>query len=96
MSTDKLKIHPELLKMYNSPGYRKKVKQAITKIKELHNIKNKLKRGFPKLSLQATEKQKTAHVKLYTNKPDVNTAHYFCQFINTAQDRKNTKSADKK
>ena len=38
------KMHPETLKMYNSPIYRKKVKRAVVALKDLHNIKGKLKR----------------------------------------------------
>ena len=45
MSNNKeVKLHPETLKMFNSPGYRKKVKRAVVALKVLHNIKGKLKR----------------------------------------------------
>jgi len=85
---DKPSIHPEVLKMYNSPNYRKKVKRIITAIKDHHGISGKIKKDFPKLSPKATDKQRDAHNKQYANKPVVATAHYFAQNIVTHQERR--------
>ena len=57
MSNNKPAIHPELLKMFNSPLYRKKVKRAVVALKSLHNINHKLSRKGSSL----TPDTSTAH-----------------------------------
>jgi len=43
MSTNNSAIHPELLKMYNSFNYRRKVKRIATALKDLRNMNKGLK-----------------------------------------------------
>jgi len=37
-NTQTSKLHPEMLKMFNSPIYRRKVKRAVQAIKTLHGM----------------------------------------------------------
>jgi hypothetical protein len=39
------KLHPETLKMFNSPNYRKQVKRVVVAIKDLHNLKKIKRKG---------------------------------------------------
>jgi hypothetical protein len=56
-NTNQGKLHPEMLKMFNSPFYRKKIKRAVTALKVLHNIHSKL----PGKSSSLSPDTSTAH-----------------------------------
>jgi len=99
MSTkDKPSIHPELLKIYNSPTYRKKVKKVIESIKNLRGFKHGEKlRGRPnKLPANATDKERERYAKVCAGRPDREMAHYFAQTSEHNYERKISKDAENK
>jgi len=91
MATEKKpsNLHPEFLKMYGSPVYRKKVKFVVESIKNVRGISSGKLPGKPKpLSKNATAKEKEAFSKKSVFIADRTTAHYFAQTIDAGADRR--------
>lgn len=90
MTKQKSRLHPELLKMYNSPIYRKKIKHMVESIKFYRNIPHGSKLpGNPKqLKNDATEKDREQAAKVNNYRPNRETAHYWAQTIESSFERR--------
>ena len=85
-------IHPELLKLYNSPGYRRKIKRATEFAKAFHGILNgKVPRRVKLGKSNPSDKELQDFNKKNTLKLDKECLHYFAQPNDPGQDRRNSR-----
>jgi len=87
------KLHPELLKMYNSPIYRKKVKKMVEKAKTYKLVQTgivpgKLPRRAKLSKKNPTETELEKFRKENQFKLDKETIHYFAQPVEVGMDRR--------
>lgn len=90
MTKEKTRLHPEQLKLYNSPLYRHKIKRMVESIKTLRNIPwgSKLPGKLNVLSVNATEKERDNRAKAYATRAEQETAHYWAQTIEASFERR--------
>lgn len=87
------KLHPEILKMYNSPIYRRKIKKMVEMAKTFKLVQTGVVMGklpnrakLNKKNPTDTELEKFRKENQY--KLDKQTIHYFAQGIETSSDRR--------
>jgi hypothetical protein len=86
------KLHPEILKMYNSPIYRKKIKKMVEmaktfKLVQTGKVMGKLpNRAVLKKNPTDTELEKFRKENQF--KLDKQTIHYFAQTLEAGSDRR--------
>jgi len=87
------KLHPEILKMYNSPIYRRKIKKMVEIAKTFKLVQTGIVSGklpsrakLNKKTPTDTELEKFRKENQY--KLDKQTIHYFAQGIETGSDRR--------
>lgn len=90
MTKEKNRIHPELLKVYNSPLYRKRIKRMVASIKSLRGIHwgTKLPGNINPIKKDAPEKERDRHAKISATWADRSTAHYWTQTIEAPYERR--------
>ena len=87
------KLHPEILKMYNSPIYRKKIKKMVEmaktfKLVQTGKVLGKLP-GRAKLNKKnSTDTELEAFRKANQYKLDKQTIHYFAQTLEAGMERR--------
>lgn len=87
------KLHPEILKMYNSPIYRKKVKKMVEaaktfKLVQTGKVSGKLPRRAKLTKKAPTETELDRFRKENQFKLDKEAIHYFAQPIESGMDRR--------
>jgi hypothetical protein len=87
------KLHPEILKMYNSPIYRKKVKKMVERAKtyklvETGKVMGKLPRRAVLAKKNRTESELEKFRKENQFKLDKECIHYFAQPMEAGMDRR--------
>ena len=87
------KLHPEILKMYNSPIYRKKVKKMVERAKtfklvQTGKVMGKLPRRAKLFKKNPTETDLEMFRKENQFKLDKETVHYFAQTLEAGMDRR--------
>ena len=83
------KIHPELLKLYNSPNYRKKIKRMTEAAKALRGILNSKLHHRAKLGMSnPSDKALQEFNKINQFKLDKDCLHYFAQPNDPGQERR--------
>ena len=92
MSNKESRVHPETLKMYHSPNYRKKIKRLTESFKALRGMTGtKLAGNLRQLKATATQEEKEAHSKIWSYTLDRSTARYFTQYAAFSSDRRASK-----
>lgn len=87
------KLHPELLKMYNSPVYRKKIKKMVELAKNVKSyqrgaIMSKIPQRVKLVKKNPTETELDKFRKENQYRLDKDTIHYFAQTIELGSDRR--------
>lgn len=90
MKKEKSKLHPEVLKMYNSSVYRKRIKRIVESIKTLRNIPHGTKLpGRPnQLKKTASEAEIAAAAKINNYRIDRQAAHDWARYSEVPMDRR--------
>jgi len=89
MANNPSKLHPEALKMYGSPMYRKKIKRMTEFAKAFHGILNGKVPHRAKLSKSnPSDKDLQDFNKKNTTRLDKECLHYFAQPNDPGQDRR--------
>jgi len=81
-------IHPELLKLYNSPNYRKKIKRITEAAKTYHGIFSKVPRRVKLNKSNPTDRELQEFNKKNAIKLDKECLHYFAQPNDPSQERR--------
>jgi hypothetical protein len=82
-------IHPELLKLYNSPNYRKKIKRMIETAKTHHGmLDSKVPRRAKLSKSNPSDKELQEFNKKNTTRLDKECLHYFAQPNEPGQERR--------
>lgn len=97
MNKEKSRVHPELLKIYNSPIYRKRVKKVTEGIKLLRGMIGTKLPGKPnKLPGNASEKEREEYAKIVNFRVSRESAHYWAQPLGGSYEKKDSvKSVEK-
>ena len=87
------KLHPEILKMYNSPIYRKKIKKMVERAKtfklvQTGKVMDKLPRRAKLTKKNPTDTDLEKFRKENQFKLDKETVHYFAQTLEAGMDRR--------
>ena len=87
------KLHPEILKMYNSPVYRKKIKKMVERAKtfklvQTGKVVGKLPNRLVLAKKNPTDNELAAFRKENEFRLDKQTIHYFAQSIEMSMDRR--------
>lgn len=87
------KLHPEILKMYNSPIYRRKIKKMVEmaktfKLVQTGVVPGKLPNRAKLNKKNPTDTELEAFRKENQYKLDKQTIHYFAQSIEAGSDRR--------
>lgn len=84
------KLHPELLKIYNSPIYRRKIKRMIETTKSLRNIMwgDKIPHRAKFTKRNPTDKEREEFSKKFAYQLDKECLHYFAQSNEFSQERR--------
>jgi hypothetical protein len=85
-------IHPELLKLYNSPNYRRKIKRAIEFAKSFHGILDgKIPRKVKFGKSNPSDKELQDFNRNNSTRLDKECLHYFAQPNDPSQERRNSR-----
>ena len=86
------KLHPEILKMYNSPIYRRKIKKMVEMAKNIKYVQTgKIMGKLPNravLKKNPTDTELEKFRKENQFKLDKQTIHYFAQTLEAGSDRR--------
>ena len=87
------KLHPEILKIYNSPNYRKKVKRMVERIKmnyfaQTGKVMGKLPNRLKLAKKAPSDAELAAFRKANEFRMDKQVVHYFAQTIEMGMDRR--------
>ncbi|NBW33692.1 MAG: hypothetical protein EBR30_01400 [Cytophagia bacterium] len=86
------KLHPEILKMYNSPIYRRKIKKMVEMAKNIKYVQTgKIMGKLPNravLKKNPSEKELETFRKENQFKLDKQTIHYFAQTLESGSERR--------
>ena len=87
------KLHPEILKMYNSPVYRKKIKKMVERAKtfklvQTGKVMGKLPNRLTLAKKNPTDNELAAFRKINEFRLDKQTIHYFAQTLEASMDRR--------
>ena len=87
------KLHPEILKMYNSPIYRRKIKKMVEmaktfKLVQTSKVMGKLPKRAKLNKKNPSDTELEAFRKENQFKLDKQTIHYFAQPLETGMDRR--------
>ena len=86
------KLHPEVLKLYGSPIYRRKIKRIVETAKTFHNMIGKKVPNRVKLNKSnPTDKELQDFNKKNAIKLDKECLHYFAQPNDPSQERRLTR-----
>lgn len=96
MTTEKTtsRIHPELLKLYRSNDYRKRIKKSVELVKTLRAITGtKIDRPLPPLKHNATQTEIDTRAAKTKHRLDIDTIHYFAQPMGGDRSEKRPKNS---
>ena len=87
------KLHPEILKMYNSPIYRRKIKKMVEMAKNIKYVQTGVVPGKLPNRLKLSKKNPTdtemdAFRKANQYRLDKQTIHYFAQTLEAGSERR--------
>lgn len=87
------KLHPEILKMYNSPIYRQKIKRMVEAVKTFKFVQTgKAESKLPRRARLSKKNPSEAELEKFRNenryKVDKEAVQYFAQSIEAGSDRR--------
>ena len=100
MSKNNETKNPNQLKVFNSPIYRRKIKQMVQMVKTVYGIHHKIPKGsLPKVKGNATEREKTARAEKENYRLTIDTLHYFAaplhgSFASSKQETTNNEQSE--